>query len=389
MFSIKTAVIPFMLLFIASAPAFALPDKNEKAPGAAARTAPDAGRGVSARGDGAHIDDDEAVSFFPSYGCFDASAGQWASTIHGWIREPDDGEKFRSLIQAGFETFTKETVRDEEEFWSRARPFASDNERGKRLVIALGDETFRAPPSTRGGRITGRIHLTRAAADRLKDEDGWISYEAAAKDGRVFHGRVQLIPPTGCSVISDIDDTIKISEIYKGAARVATNTFNRPARACPGMAALFQKLKRDYNPSFHYVSGSPWRLFSFIEIFREANGFPPGSFHMKEFRVNPTSSEFWRLFHPDGTIDMKKTAIGAAIEHFPGRQFILIGDSGEHDPEIYSLVADAHPGRIQAVYIRNVTGEAMDNDRMKNAFDRHAFNVWLIDMDTGALERRD
>ncbi|MCP4688050.1 MAG: DUF2183 domain-containing protein, partial [Desulfobacterales bacterium] len=302
---------------------------------AGAQDSSDAGKLSIGLGDGGRIDDDEVVTFFPSYGYFDATAGQWVLNIQGWIREPDDAEKFRSLIKAGFESLAEEKIRDENDFWRRIRPLAADNERGERVLIKLGGRVHETPPSTRGGRITGQIRLSRGAADRLKDEQGWISYEAAAKNGRVFHGKIQLIPPTGHSVISDIDDTIKLSEIYKNTAWVLRNTFNREPTACPGMAALYRKLRRESDASFHYLSGSPWQLFEFLDAFRADNDFPDGSFSMKEFRMNPASPEFWSLISSGGTIKQKKAAIKAALESFPGRQFTLIGDSGEHDPEIY------------------------------------------------------
>ena len=59
----------------------------------------------------------------------------------------------------------------------------------------------------------------------------------------------------------------------------------------------------------------------------------------------------------------KLAAIEPILETYPKRRFILIGDSGEQDPEIYAKVATKHGGQVVAVFIRNVTNETSDNAR--------------------------
>ena len=56
-------------------------------------------------------------------------------------------------------------------------------------------------------------------------------------------------------------------------------------------------------------------------------------------------------------------AIQAIIDRYPGRTFILVGDSGEQDPEVYAQMMQQYPDRIMSVFIRNVTGESIDNER--------------------------
>ena len=70
-------------------------------------------------------------------------------------------------------------------------------------------------------------------------------------------GRMRLIEPEGLSVISDVDDTIKITEIPAGPAIVMRNTFLRPYNAVPGMLENYGAFGTD--TSFHYVSGGPWQ----------------------------------------------------------------------------------------------------------------------------------
>jgi phosphatidate phosphatase APP1 len=70
---------------------------------------------------------------------------------------------------------------------------------------------------------------------------------------------------------------------------------------------------------------------------------------------------------------------------FGQRRFILIGDSGEHDPEIYGDLARKHGERVAHIYIRNVTGESRDGERMTNAFRDLPEDRWTLFEDAGGL----
>ena len=145
-------------------------------------------------------------------------------------------------------------------------------------------------------------------------------------------GRVRLIGPTGVSVISDIDDTIKVTEIPAGIQVVLTNTLYRdfvPTTELRG------KYESGGDVAFHYVSGGPWQLYRPLATFLiGGRHFPEGSFHMKtlaaSMRKPVTSFEHLaRFVMPDGTFQHKVTEITKIMERFPGRRFVLIGDSGE------------------------------------------------------------
>ena len=94
-------------------------------------------------------------------------------------------------------------------------------------------------------------------------------------DTRRFTGRVQLVEPQGRSVISDIDDTIKITGVGDPQAMLA-NTFLRPLRPVPGMATLYRQWA-DRGAVFHYVSASPWQLYAPLADFLAAEQFPAGT----------------------------------------------------------------------------------------------------------------
>jgi phosphatidate phosphatase APP1 len=336
--------------------------------------------------DGDQIDNDEKVVFFPSYGYFNSSNSKWVIIIQGHIFEPSTSSVKRSVLISGFETYTGSTVQDEDEFWRRIRPLVSDDEGGEKVRITLGGKTYAMPESSPGGRITGKLTLTDREAQPLMESAGWITYTATSKNNRIFKGKIQLIQAEGVSIISDIDDTIKTTEVYKGRKTMLINTFNRPLEAAPGMSAFYKKLNQS-DIRFHYLSGSPWQLFPVLDEFLGVNSFPSGSFNLKEFRANPSSPEFWDFIASGSTQELKKDVIKDIMTSYPNRHFILIGDSGEHDPEIYGWAVSTYPDQVKEIYIRNVTGEVFGNQRMQDSFGSFINKVRFIDMNDGSISR--
>ena len=154
-------------------------------------------------------------------------------------------------------------------------------------------------------------------------------------------------------MVTDIDDTIKITEILKGRAAVLRNTFLKAFEAVPGMRDRYAAYGDSVD--FHYVSGAPWQLYRALDQFLiEESGFPEVTFHMKNVPKNMAEPETWRawrnLIAGDYTVEHKKAEITALINACPERRFILIGDS-ETDPEIFAAVRDEFPDRIEETRI--------------------------------------
>jgi phosphatidate phosphatase APP1 len=103
------------------------------------------------------------------------------------------------------------------------------------------------------------------------------------------------------------------------------------------------------NPVF-YVSGSPWNFFDlFLEFFR-IHGIPQGPILLRDFGLRTLAAPGQHHGH-------KTAKIVPILETYPTLPFVLIGDSGEQDPEIYRDVVRAYPDRIKAIYIRSVTAD--------------------------------
>jgi len=155
------------------------------------------------------------------------------------------------------------------------------------------------------------------------------------------------------AVISDLDDTVLISDAFR-PLRVLLNTFFKNAHSrlpFPSVASFYQALKAGttdhHNPIF-YVSSSPWNLYDFITEFFKVHDIPAGPIFLQDIGIGP--SQLFTYEHADH----KGRYIQQLLTDFPDLKFILIGDSGQHDPQIYAKVVVDYPDRIAAIYIRDV-----------------------------------
>lgn len=333
------------------------------------------------------IRSDERVVFFPTFAVRNSDGQSWRVPIHGWVYEPEFDSPTRSTSAALFRAALGLVEGEERSavFMRRASLFLVDNERGKRLTIRFGDRAFALRnASAANGHFEETLELPDGFVRGLSQRSGkseQIHFAAIlpAGDARSFAGRVHLLGPTGLSVISDIDDTIKITNVRDMRA-LLTNTFLREFAAVDKMARLYRRWE-EAGASFHYVSSSPWQLYGELASFLQADGFPPGTFDLRLFRWKDES--FFNLFaSPEVT---KPQAIEPILRTLPGRKFLLVGDSGEKDPEVYAELARRHPEQIVAIYIRDVTNEPAESPRYKSLFGGLPRGLWRVFKDPDEL----
>jgi hypothetical protein len=258
-------------------------------------------------------------------------------------------------------------------FQERASAFLADNERWHRIQISLGSTTFKLKRSSASGHFKGLLDLpasqipvllNASSAPTLSSTGQWLTFRALtrAADKRNFAGTILLLPPEGLSVISDIDDTIKITQVAHRRTMLA-NTFLKEFASVPEMAALYRRWA-NAGASFHYISASPWHLYPFLAEFLQAHNFPPGTFHLRDLRLMP--SDFHRTLRRGRSVKLRHAR--TLLKRFPHRRFILIGDSGESDPAIYAALYRQFPRQIQKIFIRNITTDPATSPRFQKAF---------------------
>ena len=233
-------------------------------------------------------------------------------------------------------------------------PFVVDNKSLKRVKIKIGNEVYRMPTSCINGHF--RVNLT-IHDEQLRpfSKDGIVSFQAIDKK-REFCGQVHQISPTGVSIISDIDDTVKMTN-YLDKREFYKNTFLKEFRAVDGMVEVYNRWKKEYdNCCFHYVSASPYQLYEELDNFFQRAGFPPATYHLKTIR--PKDKTVLQLF--EDPLNYKRRQIEALLKRFPKRKFILVGDSGEKDPEVYCEIYQDYPAQISHIWIRNIDNSTPD-----------------------------
>ena len=302
--------------------------------------------------------------------------GRWRIQVMGQVRKPYQPTiRKRLLIRllTNLMHATEEEI-DSPLFRSRVEPFVSDGWSGVELVCHIGGrEIPLARPTKRNGHFGGWVVVDSATADRAQRGDlngSWICYEIRPRDvAREFpdlvgSGQALALNPAGCSVVSDVDDTIKETVISERRQLLA-NTFLREFREIEGMSALYRNWLQ-FGASFHYVSSSPWQLFGPLWQMLSSSQFPLGSIHLRSFRLRNHVLQRMIRIRRSG----KPRAIAELIRSIPGRQFVLVGDSGEKDLEIYAKVAVRCPSQVRAIFIRNLPGHEVSERRLERAVRR-------------------
>ena len=130
------------------------------------------------------------------------------------------------------------------------------------------------------------------------------------------------------------------------------------------------------------MSSSPYQLYVPLSAFARKASFPEATFHLKRFRLKDSS--FWQLFADP--LKTKPKVIEPIFAYYPKRRFVLVGDSGEKDPEVYGALARKYPDRVLRIYIRDVTGEPAESARYSRAFKDLPADTWQVFRDPTTLE---
>lgn len=244
------------------------------------------------------------------------------------------------------------------------KQFDTDEVRGAEVLLSLPNKTGLVDRTNQEGYFL----FDRSTSMNLKkyaDKEGWVPFEVSfrneIRNSIITHNNSfeaeMLIPPRTANfgVISDIDDTILHTGVTSFLKwRVLHNSLFKNAHdrlSLKGAPEFYRALNKgpsgnEQNPVF-YLSNSPWNLYEYLKLFLEVNGFPKGPILLRDFRT-----PFDRTLKPEKPHKQKE--IINILKTYPHLNFILIGDSGEHDPAIYTDIAAQFSDRILAIYLRSV-----------------------------------
>lgn len=223
------------------------------------------------------------------------------------------------------------------------RRFFSAKLAGVPVTIEVGDRVHQAC-SGRGGYVDEVVptHL----------EPGWAQAMVSVEGSRPAQATLRVISPDARrGVVSDIDDTVMITALPRPLLAF-WNTFVRTEasrRPVPGIAHLYNELAaEDAETFFVYLSTGPWNVAPALAAFLSRHGFPPGPLLLTDW--GPTPEGWFRSGREHKRIQLRRL-----IAELPGLEWLLVGDDGQHDPELYAEAAEAAPERVQAVAIRQLT----------------------------------
>ncbi len=227
---------------------------------------------------------------------------------------------------------------------------------GLEVTVTIGDESVTVN-SDENGFVIAKIPVSDI-------EPGWHEVHYSANDkGREVTARGRVVLPDPASqvgFITDIDDTILATGMTEGLKAVQ-RTLLRDAygrKPVPGTPSLYRGLARGTDSTrpestFFYVSSGPWNLYDMLAQFLGVRGFPRGPIFLTDWRPGaPTSDEGGKL-----ESSHKHARIRRILDAYPDLTFVLIGDSGEHDAQVYQDFLDSDPDRIRVAFIRDVSAK--------------------------------
>lgn len=206
--------------------------------------------------------------------------------------------------------------------------------------------------------------LVRSSASIASDSQGYLDLliqrrlkpgvhdvEYMVGNRNAVHSQLMVIPTNASvGIISDVDDTIMITDVPRLWSAVFNMLFRSPyrRRAVPGMPDFYQKMREALpGAPFFYLSTSPWNVESSIRHLIRANGYPQGPLLLRDFDPRP------KTFVPTG-VQHKLEFADQLMSDFPNMRFILLGDDGQSDPTTYATIAKKYPGRVAAIGLRQV-----------------------------------
>jgi phosphatidate phosphatase APP1 len=280
----------------------------------------------------------DAITLYPAF----AAAGVDASgTVPGAVIEGRIVEAHRSGDPGKSDGRATNMLRS-------LRQLHADEREHQPITLRLGSRELRTT-SDEEGRFGVAIDNARELSA------GWLTVTAQRRRSQAS-GSLLLVPPQNQhGLISDLDDTILVTDVAKLSSMLSNTLLKNPAQraAVPGMAQLYSRaMAANAVPAaapMFYLSASPRQLQGSIQRFLDLNAFPRGVLITRIISDDGGGEPVFDL------VAYKTRRIEDIFARLPGVRFVLVGDDVQSDPEIYEQLRQRHPDRVEAVWIRRVS----------------------------------
>lgn len=211
------------------------------------------------------------------------------------------------------------------------------------VIITVDGTEHRVRPM-RGGVLDARLDAALAP--------GWHTVTLRTEDTEPVSAPIFVVDPDAAfGILSDVDDTVMVTALPRPFL-AAWNTFvlDEHARTpVAGMAVLYERLTRAHpGAPVIYLSTGAWNVAPTLTRFLERNLYPRGPLLLTDW--GPTHDRWFRSGQ-----EHKRTSLQRLAEEFPAMRWLMIGDDGQHDEELYGEFAAAHPDNVAAIAIRQLS----------------------------------
>ncbi|CAF1112169.1 unnamed protein product [Didymodactylos carnosus] len=327
---------------------------------------------VALSSNGFLFNDKEDIILVPSVAFRDHSpTGQssgWILHNQGWYYEdnPVQATIMTKALSIGIKNVDKE----------RIRLFTASGEDDKKLCVE-GLNRAMCTKTDDEGRIKNTFQMTKEEVQSFIQpggNGGKVTYTVSTPNKKLqAKGEIYLCDDNGISFISDIDDTIKVTGVTSTAA-VLANTFAGEYKSIEKMADAYRYWEKRYNATFSYLTASPDQLYPFLREFLDRENFPSGSAHMRHFTWFDVN--FIQFFMSANYIKSKTDTLNMFMKNTKNRQFVLIGDIFQKDPDIYADVYNAYSDRILKIFIRKEQNDDRGIERLEEVFKNVPREKW-------------
>ena len=253
--------------------------------------------------------------------------------------------------------------------------FGTDYNKG---VINSIITTFKAALTKELAHTSVQLIISGKSIPLVTDDEGYLEWMTSEKEllsgsaadisiavddsDQIFSvNLIQYNEEIERGVISDIDDTIlmtNVKSLFK-LKMVFNSVFLNPFRRKPidKSADLYRRLRGDVkvNMPIIYISNSPWNMYYYLQSFLKHNKFPSGILLLRDFGL--------QMLQKKKPLELRNKflLVEKMLTIFPETKFTLIGDSAEHDYDIYMKIMYRYPDRVKDIIIRT----ASNNDNEK------------------------
>ncbi len=242
-----------------------------------------------------------------------------------------------------------------------------------RVTVTVGDQRFEVT-ADRGGVIDTELPVALDA--------GWQTLQMSVEDGEPVDARVFVVAAdTDFGIVCDVDDTVMVTALPRPLI-AAWNSFvvdEHARQPVPGMAVLLERLVREHPgaPAI-YLSTGAWNIAPTLTRFLSRHLFPPGAMLLTDW--GPTHDRWFR-----SGVEHKLSNLRRLAHEFPKITWLLIGDDGQHDDEIYTTFAREFPDQVRALAIRRLSpAEAVLAGGRTRVDDREAADIPWVTAPNGA-----